>query len=261
VRRFRLDPGVREKIQRMFKRIPEQIRRLAIVFAFVIGGVVVFRYFILPPSLMEPRLHRESTVQREVAKKIKFAGTTVCGECHEDIAGVKQKGFHKNLACETCHGPAEIHTEDPLTTKPFAPRRRKFCPLCHKYDPSRPTGFPQINVTIHNPLKPCVTCHNPHDPKPPTIPSKCSACHAEIARTKAVSHHALISCTTCHRAPRRHRQNPRRVKPTKPNSREFCGKCHREGSKRRDAPKIDLATHGGRYMCWECHYPHLPGGA
>jgi len=245
----------------MFERIPEQIRRLAIVFVIVIGGTVVLRYFVLPPSLFETRLHRESTIQREVAKQVKFAGTTVCGGCHEDTATVKRKGFHKNLSCESCHGPAAMHTEDPMTVKPFAPRKRKFCPLCHEYDPSRPTGFPQINVTIHNPLKPCITCHNPHHPEPPTVPRECSACHAGIARTKAVSHHALIACTTCHRASRKHKVSPRRVKPTKPDTREFCGKCHREGSKRKDAPKIDLSTHGGRYLCWECHYPHMPGVA
>lgn len=244
----------------MFEKIPEQIRRLAIVIGIVIGGVLVLRYVILPPSLVQTRLHRRSTIQREVAKQVSFAGTTVCGDCHQDVEEVKRKSFHKNLSCESCHGPAAMHTEDPLTVKPFAPRERKFCPLCHAYDPSRPTGFPQINITLHNPLKPCITCHNPHNPEPPTIPKECSACHAEIARTKAISHHALVTCTTCHQAPRRHRLDPRRVKPSKPNSREFCGKCHGQGSKREDAPKIDLATHNQRYLCWECHYPHLPGG-
>ncbi len=245
----------------MFERIPEQIRRLAIVFVIVIGGTLVLRYLILPPSLIETRLHQESTIEREVAKQVKFAGAVVCGGCHEDIATVKGKGFHKSLSCESCHGPAAMHTEDPMTVKPFAPRQRKFCPLCHAYDASRPTGFPQINLTIHNPLKPCITCHNPHHPEPPTVPKECSACHAQIARTKAVSHHALVSCTTCHKTPRQHRVSPRRVKPTKPDTREFCGKCHREGSKRKDAPKIDLSTHGERYLCWECHYPHMPGAA
>ncbi len=24
---------------------------------------------------------------------------------------------------------------------------------------------------------------------------------------------------------------------------------------------IDVDTHGGRYLCWQCHYPHLPEGA
>ena len=28
----------------------------------------------------------------------------------------------------------------------------------------------------------------------------------------------------------------------------------------REALKIDVTSHGGRYQCWQCHYPHLPEG-
>lgn len=242
-----------------FGRIPEQIRRLSIVFVIVIGGALVARFYIIPASLIERRLHRESTIERETAKPIKFAGSTVCGLCHAAEAETKKKGFHQNLSCETCHGPAVAHTADPSAVKPFAPRERKFCPTCHEYNQSRPTGFPQINPVLHNPLKPCIACHKPHDPKPPTAPEECSACHAQIARTKAVSSHALITCVTCHNAPKEHKLAPRSALPTKPETREFCGQCHGKESARKDAPKIDLGSHGERYLCWQCHYPHLPG--
>ena len=26
----------------------------------------------------------------------------------------------------------------------------------------------------------------------------------------------------------------------------------------REAPHIDMTEHGGRYLCWQCHYPHYP---
>jgi hypothetical protein len=240
-------------------KIPEQLNRVAIVVAIIIIGVLAIRYYVIPPSLIETRLHQQSTIQREVAKKIKFAGTIICGNCHVDEKDSKEKSFHKNVSCETCHGPSVKHTIDPVSIKPIAPRKRIFCPSCHAYDPSRPTGFPQINPIAHNPLQPCITCHNPHDPKPPTVPEECSACHAEIARTKAVSHHALVACTTCHVAPESHKLTPRIVRPAKPETREFCGNCHGQEAERKDSPKIDLFTHGNRYLCWQCHYPHLPG--
>jgi hypothetical protein len=169
------------------------------------------------------------------------------------------------LACETCHGPCYQHTQDPGGDfTPYAPRLRDFCVLCHAYDPSRPTGFPQINPTAHNPLKPCISCHAPHDPVPPTLPRECSACHAQIERTKAVSSHALIACTTCHKAPDRHKSAPRAALPSKPETREFCGTCHGAGTAAKaapkEAPRVDVSTHGGRNLCWECHYPHLPEG-
>jgi hypothetical protein len=241
-------------------RIPEQIKRLAVVIGVIGAGVLVTRFLLIPRTLISDELHRSSTIQREVAKPVKFAGSTACQSCHEDIPSQVRKGYHKNLSCEGCHGPATAHTEDPMAVKPFAPRDRKFCPLCHAYDPSRPTGFPQINPTTHNPVKACVTCHNPHDPVPQKVPQDCSACHAQIQRTTSVSSHALLRCTTCHTVPAQHRKAPRSALPSKPETRDFCGTCHGKGSAQKDAPKIDLGTHGNTYLCWQCHYPHLPEG-
>jgi ribosomal protein S27AE len=238
----------------------EQIQRLSVVIAVLVGVVLVVRFIAIPASYFSTRLHQASTVKREVMKPVSFAGMATCRECHADEYDTKAKGYHKGLACETCHGPAANHAEDPMSVKPYAPRDRNFCPKCHAYDRSRPTGFPQINPTIHNPLRPCITCHNPHDPVPPEVPHECSACHAQIARTKAVSSHALLPCTTCHVASEQHKISPRSALPTKPETREFCGQCHATGAPNPDAPKVDLASHGGSYLCWQCHYPHLPEG-
>jgi hypothetical protein len=132
--------------------------------------------------------------------------------------------------------------------------------VCHAYDRSRPTGFPQINPASHNPDLPCITCHNPHDPVPPEVPQECSACHAQIARTKAVSRHASLACTTCHEVSEQHKVSPRSALPGKPQTREFCGQCHAGGAGDSPVPQIDLATHGSHYLCWQCHYPHMPEG-
>jgi DnaJ-class molecular chaperone len=245
-------------------RIPEQIQRLAIVIGVVVVATLGLRFYLIPRSIVDTTLHRATAVAAETARPVKFAGASTCADCHDDVATRRAKSFHKNVSCETCHGPAAQHAEAPGEMKPPAPRDRKFCPVCHAYDSSRPTGFPQINVTAHNPLKPCISCHNPHDPIPPRTPDACSACHGQIERTKAVSSHALLPCTTCHRAPDQHKRTPRAALPSVPDSRDFCATCH--GKDRtppdlgKDAPKIDVTSHGGRYLCWQCHYPHLPEG-
>ena len=244
-------------------KIPEQIGRLALVIGVLAAGVLVARFVVIPRSLLARELHEASTVTRELARPIRFAGSTACGDCHDDVAQKKAKGYHRGLACEGCHGPAAKHAEDPGAAKPAAPRDRKFCPVCHTYDAARPTGFPQINPTAHNPVKPCITCHNPHDPVPPRTPQACSACHAQIERTKAVSSHAQLACTTCHTVPDQHKKSPRSALPSKPERREFCGTCHaKDGATKTalPAPRIDLSTHGTPYQCWQCHYPHLPEG-
>jgi len=245
---------------RSLRKLPDQIARLLIVFTLLIGGVVVIRQFVIPARLRESGFHRDTAIEKELSREVRFAGSQACIDCHDDIDGIKRDGYHRDLSCETCHGPAMLHTEDPGENMPSTPRKREECAICHTYDPSRPTGFPQINPVAHNPLRPCMTCHNPHDPKPPEVPRECTACHAEIERTKSVSPHALLECTTCHEVPEGHRITPRDFKPTKPTRREFCGECHGIGSRVVEAPKIDLETHEPKYVCWQCHYPHMPEG-
>lgn len=244
--------------------MPEQVRRIGLVIGLVVAGTLVSRFYFIPRSLVATDLHWAAAMARERAIPVKFAGTALCQECHGDVAEKKAAGFHKNLSCEGCHGPAAAHAEDPSAGKPEIPRDRRFCPVCHEYDPSRPTGFPQINSIAHNPLKACVSCHNPHNPVPPNVPRECGACHAQIERTKALSRHALLPCTTCHKAPGQHRSSPRAALPTRPTTREFCGTCHGAGTAAAtaptEAPRVDVARHGGRSLCWECHYPHLPEG-
>lgn len=241
-------------------KIPEQVKRLLVVNAVLVGAALAIRFYVIPKDLVSTEVHRSSTIERELAKPVKFAGTETCVVCHDAEGTTKSKSFHRSLSCEGCHGPASGHAADPGTIKPPAPRDRKFCPICHAYDASRPTGFPQINPTAHNPLRPCIECHNPHDPSPPETPRACSACHAQIERTKAVSSHALLDCTTCHTTPELHKTSPRTALPSKPQSREFCATCHGLGSKQKDPPKVDTTTHGTPYLCWQCHYPHLPEG-
>jgi hypothetical protein len=240
------------------KRPPDALVRLVFMFAVVVGGTLLAVKFVIPKPMKDVGVQRAAMVEREKARPVQYAGAAACAECHDQIVLSKRQGYHRDLSCETCHGPAKAHTENPDAVKPQLPRERKFCEGCHTFNPSRPRGFPQINPVAHNPMKPCITCHKPHDPKPPKVIAECSACHGEIARMKAVSHHVGLSCTTCHTVPARHKVSPRTVRPDKPSTREFCGKCHGKDSRYEGAPKVDISTHGEKYVCWQCHYPHLP---
>jgi hypothetical protein len=240
--------------------MPEQIKRLGLVATLLVALVLLVRFVVIPRAYFSTRIHQASTIRREVAKPIRFAGMATCRTCHSEVYDTKAASYHRNLGCETCHGPSQNHADDPMGVKPYAPRDRTFCPVCHAYDASRPTGFPQILPASHNPGVACIACHNPHDPTPPETPQECSACHAQIWRTKAVSRHAGLDCTTCHEVSEQHKTAPRTARPTKPQTREFCGQCHASGATD-GPPQVDLATHGGHFLCWQCHYPHLPEGS
>ncbi len=237
--------------------LPDAALRLSIVLVVLVAGFVLVRRA-LPVAMKDRAVQVAAATEREAVRNVTYAGARACGDCHEEQVTVKKDGYHRNLSCETCHGPAAAHVADPMEVKPSAPRDRKFCPKCHAYSLSRPMGFPQINPVTHNPVKPCIACHEPHDPKPPNVPGECRACHGEIARTKELSPHALLECTTCHTTPEAHKVTPHDVMPSKPVTREFCGTCHGTDSKVAGVPKVDVKTHGEKYLCWQCHYPHMP---
>jgi len=238
-------------------KLPDALLRLGVVVVALVAAIAI-ALALLPASLKDRKLQRAVAIERVQATTIMYAGASQCADCHETEVNTKKDGYHRNVSCETCHGPAKDHTENPVDIKPPAPRDRRFCPTCHAYNESRPKGFPQINPITHNPMKACITCHKPHDPKPPTVPGECTACHAGIERTKSVSPHALLECATCHTTPEQHKVTPRNIRPSKPSAREFCAQCHGKESKTEGPPKIDVATHGEKYLCWQCHYPHMP---
>lgn len=242
-------------------KFPDQVVRLAFVFAVAIGALLVARQAFVPESFGEIGHYRAEAIDIVRDQEVHFAGLEACAECHDDIAATKAASYHRGLSCEGCHAASAGHAADPGEATPVIPTGRKPCLRCHEYLPSRPTGFPQIVETLHNPMEACMECHDAHDPTPPEVPETCAACHPSIARTKAVSHHWALDCETCHTARPEHRESPRAFLPSKPSAREFCAQCH-AGGKRASAaiPQVDLASHGGRYLCWQCHYPHYPEG-
>jgi hypothetical protein len=236
--------------------MPQQVPRLLAVFVLAVVGLIVSRSLLVPETFGDLGHYRAAAIDSVIAHEKKYAGHQECSLCHSSIAEERLANNHRGVRCEVCHGPAADHVAAPMNVKPDAPRERGFCILCHEYNQSRPTGFPQIDPVSHNPLMPCMSCHDPHAPEPPVVPDECSACHGQIARQKAVSHHATLACTTCHEAPEQHKVDPRSVRPSKPQDRSFCGGCH--GQAIPDIPQIELRTHNSAYQCWQCHYPHFP---
>jgi len=245
-------------------KLPEQVTRLGMVIGAIVAAVLLLRFVVLPDSFFSAKPHQAATVEREMAKPVRHAGVAACRECHAEQFDLKYGGRHRNIGCENCHGPAAAHAAAPEAeaSMPPLPREREKCLACHAYDGSRPNGFPQVNPTEHKPNKKCVSCHDPHDPVPPKTPQDCAGCHGRIQQTKAVSTHATVACVACHVVDERHMTEPRLALPTKPETREVCGRCHAAGSTDPEASRqvVDLATHGGTYVCWECHYAHLPEG-
>jgi Cytochrome c554 and c-prime len=246
-------------------KLPEQATRLGGVILVVVAAVLLLRFVVLPGSLFSAKPHQQAKVVREMALQVNYAGMTTCRSCHADEYDTKLKSYHRTVACENCHGPAAKHVanKDDKSAIPPKPRDREFCLGCHGYVSSRPNGFPQVDGTKHNPGKRCISCHDPHDPTPPETPKDCGGCHGRIARIKDVSTHAQLACTECHQVPPQHMTDPRSALPSKPQTRDTCARCHDSASTDAAAAtikRVDFKTHGRTFVCWECHYAHLPEG-
>ena len=244
-------------------KLPEQMKRLGIiVLLFVV--IVITRFFLLPESWISAKPHQAAKVVREMAKPVQYAGMATCRECHADEYNTKLGGHHRTIGCENCHGPAAAHvaSKDDKAATPPKHRDREFCLVCHGFVASRPNGFPQVDGQKHNVKKRCVSCHDPHDPVPPKTPQDCGGCHGRIDRIKAVSTHAQLACTECHQVAEQHMTEPRSALPTKPAERQACARCHDQASADPAAARsrVDFVSHGRTYVCWECHYAHLPEG-
>lgn len=249
----------RNGIKRRVIPLNDQSVRLLMVVVVLIVAFIATRSLLTPETFGDLGHYRTAAVDSIEALDIRYAGHQACSECHEDISEFKSKSFHREVNCECCHGPAAAHIESGAEILPDIPRQRDHCLLCHIYNPARPTGFPQIDPVSHNPVKPCIGCHNPHRPDPPETPNECEACHRDIYRTKALSPHAPLKCTVCHETPGDHAISPRSIQSNKPESRAVCAQCHAKTAEvERFIPRIDLETHGEKYLCWECHYPHFP---
>lgn len=239
--------------------MPQQVIRLLGVFVLLGAALLVARRLLVPETFGELGHYRAAALDSVAAREMKYAGRQACALCHSDVEAQRTAGFHAGLSCEVCHGPAANHVAGPMDRKPFIPRDREACTLCHGFNFSRPTGFPQVDPATHNAPLACVACHSPHAPEPPVVPEDCGACHGQISRQKSVSHHATLACSTCHEAPDEHKLSPRTVRPSRPADRAFCGGCHAEAALGASGvPQVDVGSHGEGFLCWQCHYPHFP---
>lgn len=250
-------------------KLPAQVLQVGIVFLVLGAGMIALRQRFVPESFGEIGHYRADALETNAARPVQYAGWQACAECHDDVVETKNQSFHRTLTCEACHGAAMAHALEEADEAPPLPTGKELCLSCHRYLRSRPTGFPQIIEERHEPAELCHSCHDPHDPVPDEVPESCSACHTAIYRVKAVSHHAPLDCEVCHEAEPEHFLNPRSHLPRKPFERAFCGHCHAAGVElpaefrgvdltRHEIPRIDLDSHGGTMVCWQCHYQHSP---
>ncbi|VAW19865.1 hypothetical protein MNBD_BACTEROID01-590 [hydrothermal vent metagenome] len=144
--------------------MPKHILRLIILFMIVIGLFLVARHFLIPESFGKYGYYRADSIEENADHDIKYVDRAECAACHDDIAALKQGGPHKNINCQTCHGPGNLHIEDPTPENILKETERELCGRCHNKNAARPKFIKQIDINEHNIESKCIECHNPHEP-------------------------------------------------------------------------------------------------
>jgi DmsE family decaheme c-type cytochrome len=205
-----------------------------------------------------------------------YAGSEACGTCHEDISNAFAKSPHhlvdvdkkrhwEGRACESCHGPAQKHTESASAddirnpSKLTAAAADKICLGCHL---NQPTHVGRLQSSHAKDQVRCTTCHTVHANgpsglvarKPTAINEQCESCHLNArAQFQKPFHHKVpegaMSCIDCH--------NPHgSVRPAMTQlfaaNEPGCLQCH--GDKR--GPFTFEHAPVRFEGCGSCHEPH-----
>ena len=170
--------------------MPDQIKRLLVAFVIFIAIFLLLRYLLIPASFGELGHYRADAIDDAAAYAKKHAGREACKKCHEDVVEELSYGFHADLSCEGCHGPAyqhAIYSESadpdnyPDSLRLNRPLERADCARCHDLNPSRIklagdatdiSMVKMVDVKEHNhfiyeetnEVIRCIECHYSHSP-------------------------------------------------------------------------------------------------
>jgi hypothetical protein len=102
-------------------------------------------------------------------------GDAGCPNCHDRIGDLHNRGPHRSILCEDCHGTIEGHVKDGERVGPMPKSGSiaRLCSLCHREMNARSETAPKLNLETHvvetGALfsdRICLDCHLPHDPRP-----------------------------------------------------------------------------------------------
>lgn len=102
-------------------------------------------------------------------------GDAGCPDCHDTIGDLHDRGPHRTIFCEDCHGAIQGHVSEgeKVGPMPKSGNIARLCSLCHRELNARSETAPKLNLEAHvvetGALfsdRTCLDCHLPHDPRP-----------------------------------------------------------------------------------------------
>ena len=145
-----------------FFALPPQINRIVLLIFVIVVSYLVARTLLTPASFREHGFYRGDALLERASLMPTLAGKVACGKRYPKVIAILEKGGHKSLSCEGCHGRMSLELLANPEAKPTKPAAG-ICLRCHEANPSRPAAFKQIVVKDHFEGE-CLECHLPHQP-------------------------------------------------------------------------------------------------
>ena len=245
--------------------------KIVISLAIVAGIAIIVFLALHHKTAEEKKDNLQDTATSVKVSEDNSLETKWCKKCHVTIDSIKITGKHASIKCQYCHGPAFKHTRYPQRNPLIVNSSKAFCLKCHAIgNVVSDKTIKQIDSLKHNAGSTyCITCHNPHSPllsgsvsrtgsTKQVTEAACVICHANINKVRLSGNHKDISCQSCHGQGSEHVLSPSPKNINKPQSREFCAKCHAGGKASGKIKQIDLIEHNDGMKCVECHLAHNP---
>lgn len=129
--------------------------RLGVLLVGVISALLWIRAAMVPKTWNSEEAFREASLEELARQPSIHGGNQSCINCHqggedalethEDAMDDLLGGAHKNLSCESCHGPLGHHVADGRKiADALVNYSRVACLGCHNNLVSLPAGFPKF---------------------------------------------------------------------------------------------------------------------
>lgn len=150
---------------RRFFAMPPQVLRILLLALGIVSSYAIARHLLTPPSFNDYGFYRGDALGELADRQVVHAGRAECESCHVEIPPILNKGPHRRLSCEGCHGPGQLHSEKPDDPQ-LRPAKLTYshCVRCHEASPARPKTHKQVVTKDHYPGDKCTECHKPHNP-------------------------------------------------------------------------------------------------
>jgi hypothetical protein len=148
------------------KLTDQPLFRVGMVIVIVLVVFVAVQQLSVPASFGKMGHYRSDNIREWREHELQYAASSdTCLTCHSNLKNEFTTGRHQQLNCETCHGPAVKHLDNPGEFKPSIESSREFCGSCHQVLAGRRDSvITQIDLETHMGTANCSDCHKPHNP-------------------------------------------------------------------------------------------------